>query len=185
MAPNRLQLIGVENGTVDAETDVTRARRNDAAKARSVPARHSRLERELSRQLVFGAQRPDSLEHRRRAARIHLDVLLRMPRQELSHEPVMADAAIVGCEFRIAQQSGARRVRSVSKAEQHPLVRTGSAQLVLPDRQWSDTDAAPHEERPARFARRLKRRSERAEDIQLLGRGELGQPPRPRSDVLQ
>ncbi len=66
----------VEHRAVDAQAHEALARRDDAAEAGAKAACHPRLKCELRRRPELRAQPPDRLEHRRRPARVHLDVLV-------------------------------------------------------------------------------------------------------------
>ena len=113
--------VGIEHGTVDAQPDVAGLRRHDAAEARAVTARHPGLERELRRHIALGTQRPDRLEHRRRAARVDLGRAtgaIKFLGHELGNEPGMSDAAVVGGDARPGEQFRAGGVRGIPEPEQ-------------------------------------------------------------------
>ena len=92
-----------------------------APEAGAEPAGHARLERELSGYAATGADRPDRLEHRRRPAPIHLDLVgavLELVLEQLGHEPVMTDAAVVGGDGGVVEQIRSVGVGLVSEPEQ-------------------------------------------------------------------
>ena len=102
----------VDHRSVDADAQVAAAgRRDDAAEAGAEAARHRRLERELRRDVTLRAQRPDRLEHRRRAARVDdgVGVCVELCGEQLGDEAVMADRAVVGGDR--ARRTAARRRR--------------------------------------------------------------------------
>ena len=76
----------------------------------------------------------------------------------------MAGRAVVGGDLGVVEQRRAARVLGVAEAEQ----RRRAAELVLPDRQRRDPDAAADQQRRPAVTRRREADPQRAEDRQLV-----------------
>src|SRR3954452_9969733 len=178
----------VQHRPVDADPHVAAvARRDDAAEARADPARHPRLERELSRHAALRAQRPHRLEHRRRPAGVDRRVLVLVERcdEQVGDQALVADAAVVGRDARVGEERRAGRVRGVAEAEQGGRRAGGGEQLVLPDRQRRGADPAAAKQGPAVVLGRGEAEPERTGDPDRVAGRQRAQPRGPGPDVLE
>src|SRR6478672_6020094 len=182
----------VEHGPVDAQAHVASvARRDDAAEARPEAARHPGLEGELRRHVAGGAERPDGLEHRWRAAGVdrRVRVVVELGGEQVGDEPVVvAGAAVVGGHARVGEQRRALGVGGVAEAEQGRRREAAGQQLVLPDRERRGADSAAAQQRAAGGRAGIGRseaEAERAGDPQPVAGAELAEPRRARADVLE
>ena len=121
------------------------------------------------------AQQPHRLEHRRRPARVHLGVgvAVELVVEQLGDEPVMAAAAVVGRDLR-ARAGAPRRRRARRRGIR--AARSPVAELVLPDRQRRDPDAAADQQRPPSVARpaRSRCRADRRATVRPRARARTG-----------
>src|SRR5436305_9178990 len=184
----RLELGRVEDRAVDAQADVSVARRRHAAEAGSEPAGHAGLERQLGRNVTLGADGANRLEHRRRAAGVDGGLppiaAVEPLAEELRDERLAPGGSVVRrYGGRGAEQRGRLRVRARPEAEQD----LGAApELVAEAEDRRDSDAASDEHvPPAGAVRRPEPDSKRAGQPEAVALSQLRQPPRARSDRLE
>ena len=117
-------------GPVDAQPHVALARRHHAAEAGAEAARHARLERELgrdrrARRTARGPPRASPAARRRRP---RVGVALELGLEQIGHQAVVPDAAVVGRQLRRLGSSarpGGVRARRGSRAATGAVPRPG------------------------------------------------------------
>jgi hypothetical protein len=175
---------GIEHRSVQTQPHVAVDRRDDTPETGAEAARHAGLERELGGDATLGTRPAHRLEHRRRSAGIDLNVVaagVELLLEQLGDEPVVAGAAVVGGHCGVFEQRRAGDVAAVAKAEQG---RRAWTELVLPDRERRDPDAAADQQWSAALARGGEAVAQRTDQQELLAGRELGKPDRARADAL-
>jgi len=122
------------------------------------------------------------LEHCRRAAREHDDVLAGFQKivEQVGDVALVAGGAVVGRELGGGEEARSLRVLLGAKAEQRL-----AATAILEHRKWRDPDAAADEDRLDPGRRRSEALPERTHEVHVLTNPEAAQAMRPGPDVLE